>query len=275
MSIKYIILYIFILIIIININYYSIDGFTEKKRMAIIIRGESFRIGSQGNRNIGSNESYEQQKVASATHNKLAEKIESLGYTVDIYIDSYSTKYDNDLLSFYGSRVKKYKFHTSHLESQQALIKDSINLLEDSLNNYEVLLIIRMDLFLKDQYINEYNPDVKTIQFISPLWIATGKTLKGNPRVNDVILHYPKDYYNKLDILYTNTHKNHMHDMLDNTDLIYYTNYSFLTNNFHDSDSQKDFNPYYKMISRLENSVWHDVGKKFPNDFIDLESKSL
>ena len=66
-----------------------------------------------------------------------------------------------------------------------------------------------------------------------------------------------------------------MHDMLDNTDLIYYTNYSFLTNNFHDSDSQKDFNPYYKMISRLENSVWHDAGKEFPRDFINLESKSL
>lgn len=272
MHTKYIILYIFILIILIIINKYSniIDAFTGKKSLAIILRGESFRIGSQNSRNVGIDTSYDQQKEACATHNKLAEKIESLGYSVDFYIDTYSTKYDNELLGWYGSRVKASKFHKTHLESQEALIKDSIDLLGDSLYSYDALLVLRLDLFLKEQYINEYNPGVKTIQFLSPLWRFNGKTPKGNPRVNAIIFHYPKAYYDKLYILYSDSSTKNgmrMHDILDYTDIVYEKNYIFLSNNFYDSDSQKDLNPYYRIIGRPENDVWHDEGKEFPRDF--------
>ena len=269
---KYIILYIFILIIIININYNSniIDPFTEQKRIAIILRGESFRVGSQDTRNIGSDDSYEGQKAASATHNKLAEKIESLGYIVDIYVDTYSTKYDDDLLEWYGQRVKVHKFHKIPLESQRALIKDSIDLIEESLDDYEAVLILRLDLFLKDQYIDEYNPEVQTIQFISPLWFYNGKTSNGNPTVNDMIYHYPKKHYSNLFTLYTGGSKENamrLHNLLDYKPLVYGTDYTFLSNKFYDSDSEKDFNPYYRITGRPENTVWHDAGKEFPKDF--------
>ena len=265
-------MYLFIVIILIIINKYSkaIDAFTNTKSMAIILRGESFRKGSQDSRNVGSNESYEEQKEACATHIKLAEKIESLGYNVDFYIDTYSTKYDSDLLGFYGSRVKASKFHPSHLESQEALIKNSIDLLEGFRDTYEALLILRLDLFLKDQYINEYNPGVQTIQFLSPLWLLNSKTPKGNPRINDMIFHYPRYYYDKLYILYSDSSKENgmrMHDVIDYTDIVYGKNYTFLSNNFYDSDSQKDLNPYYRIIGRPENTVWHDKGKEFPKDF--------
>jgi hypothetical protein len=273
MRTKYIILYLFIVIILIIINKYSkvIDAFTGKNSLAIILRGESFRTGSQDSRNIGSDTSYEQQKEACATHNKLAEKIESLGYNVDFYIDTYSTKYDNDMLGWYGSRVKAFKFHPTHLESQRVLLKDSIDLLKDSLNTYDAVLIIRLDLFLKDRYIDEYNPGVETIQFICVLWRRNGKTPKGNPTINDMIYHYPRKYYDKLATLYTGGSKDdgmRLHNLLDYETLVYGTDYTLLTQNFHDSDSQKDFNPYYRIIGRPENHVWHDEGKEFPRDFI-------
>jgi hypothetical protein len=254
----------------ITTNSKYIDAFNNKKSMAIILRGEGFRSGSQYSRNIGAEESYEEQKSACATHNKLAEKIESLGYNVDIYIDTYSTKYDNDLLSWYGSRVKGFKFHKIHLESQEALIKDSIDLLEHSLDTYDALLILRFDLFLKDQYINEYNPDVQTIQFLNIMWHFNNKTPKGNPRINDMIFHYPKKYYNNLYITYSgNSEENpmRMHNVLDFTDIVYGTDYTLLTQNFYDSDSQKDFNHYYRIVNRPENTVWHDEGKQYPKDF--------
>lgn len=266
MRIKYIILYIIVLLILYIIKHYysNIETFTDKKSIAIILRGESFRVGSMYNRNIGTDESYEEQMSASTTHNTLAEKIESLGYNVDIYIDTYSTKYDNDLLSIYASRVKGYKFHKSHLESQAALLKDSIELLEESLNNYDAILIVRLDLFLKDKYINDYNPDIKTIQFFSITWYNSYKTPNGNPRINDTIFHYPKQYYDRLQYLYT---IDNLHNLLDIDPAIYDIDYTLLTTKYYDSDSEKDFNPYYKMVGRKENTVWHSEGKEFPRDF--------
>ena len=237
--------------------------------MAIILRGGSFRLGSERNRDVGSDRSYEEQKAACETHNKLADKIESLGYNVDIYIDTYTTKYDNELLSWYGERVKGSKFHKEHLPSQEALIKDSIDLLEDSIDYYEVLLILRLDLFLKDQYIDEYNPDVDKIQYISACCFST-KTPKGNPKINDVIFHFPKKYYTELYILYNgDSTKNGMrpHDMLDDSNIAYDVDYTFLTKTYYDADSQKDLNPYYRMTNRPENTVSRDLGREFPRDF--------
>ena len=31
-----------------------------------------------------------------------------------------------------------------------------------------------------------------------------------------------------------------------------------MINTFHDSDSQKDFNPLYYIVNRPQNTVWHD-----------------
>ena len=197
LKIKYIFvgILIFVLAVLTRIllNKYDKDGFTDKKKLAILLRGESFRTGSQLTRVIGGDESFESQKEASATHNKLAEKIESLGYEVDIYIDTYSTKYDNDLLSWYGSRVKSHVFNKTHLESQKDLMKDLIGLLDPL--NYDAILIIRLDLFLKEPFITEYNPDTQTIQFISVLFTRNHKTPKNRPMVNDTIFHFPKKYY--------------------------------------------------------------------------------
>ena len=268
---QYIILYLLIVIILIIINKYPnniIDTFTERKRIAIILRGESFRSGSQNNRNIGSNESYEEQKNACATHNKLAEKIEQLGYTVDLYVNTYNTKYSSDLSLWYGSRLVKCKIHQTHMESQVALIKDSVEMLSELIHTYDTVLIIRIDLFLKDKFINDYSPDVPTIQFVCVLWIANSKSSKGNPNVNDVIFHFPKKYFPVLDILYDSIkYGPRHHDILDNTNLKYNKDYTFLTQSFHDSDSQKDFNPYYKMIGRPESTIWHDEGKVYPRDW--------
>jgi hypothetical protein len=272
-TIKYtliLILFISVILVYTTHTYNIIEPFREKRRMAIILRGESFRLGSQDSRIVGNDQSYEEQEAASDTHNKLAEKIESLGYIVDVYIDTYSTKYDNDLLSWYGTRAKLHKFHKVPLESQEALIKDSIELMEESIDYYDAILLLRLDLFLKDQYINEYDPGVQTVQFISALWLRNSKTPKGNPRINAIIFHYPKKYYNKLHILYTGSSKKNgmrMHDILDYDTLVYNVDYTFLSNNFYDSDSQKDLNPYYRIVGRPESTVWHDAGKEFPRDF--------
>jgi len=247
-----------------------VEGFEDlhlEKRIAFIIRGEAFRKGSQGNRNHGTQYTYNEQKEACATHMKLVRRLETLGYSVDVFIDTYSTQYDKDLEGWYSGVLKKATFHKKHLESQAKLIEDSIKLMKSAQIDYDTALIVRMDLFLKDKFIDEYDPSVDTVQFVSVMWTQNYKTPKGNPRVNDVIFHFPSGYFDRLASLYTSgAHNNH--DILDREPLRYEEDYSLLTQNLHDSDSEKDFNPYYRMIGRKENPVWFDAGKQFPRDFI-------
>lgn len=269
--------YYIICIICILLLWYisSKEGFQNEipvppqKRLAIIIRGEGFRKGNQLNRNDGQEESYNEQKEACMTHMDLVRRIERLGYNVDLYIDTYHTKYDKDLLEFYGNHVKDSHFHTTKFASQRMLIKHSIDMLKNKLNSYDALLILRVDLFLKDRFINEYNPDTQTVQFPFVMWTLNIRTPAGNPMLTDTIFHFPKIYYDKLHGLYEGgSWGDSNHAFLDIVPLVYEKEYSLMTRHFHDSDSAKDFNPYYKMIGRPESTKWHDgETKEFPRDF--------
>ena len=245
------------------------DSPAPQKQFALIIRGEAFRKGHQLNRNDGQAESYGEQKEACATHMALVRRIESLGYKVDIYIDSYHTQYDNELLGWYGSNVKISQFHTTKFASQRMIIKDSLDMLKDSLDTYDALLILRTDLFLKERFINEYNPDTPTVQFPFVLWTLNIRTPAGNPMLTDTIFHFPRAHYDKLRGLYEGASWGDTnHAFLDVIPLEYEKEYSLMTKHFHDSDSAKDFNPYYRMIGRPESTKWHDgEAKEFPRDF--------
>ena len=35
-----------------------------------------------------------------------------------------------------------------------------------------------------------------------------------------------------------------------------------MVDTYHDADSYKDYNPYYRYVGRPESTVWHDRGKK-------------
>jgi len=241
------------------------EHFNTQKRFALIIRGEAFRKGGQGNRHHGNQETYEEQKKACETHMQLIRKIQNLGYAVDVYINSYNTKFNKDLESWYGGYLKKSRFHEKHLESQAKLLEDSIQLMNSQGIPYDAVLILRIDLFLKEKFILEYNPETNTIQFVCIMWSKYQKTPKGNPKVNDTIYHFPKRMFTKLNMLFSTSHDGH--DFLDIQPLEYEKDYSVLTRNFHDSDSAKDFNPYYRIIARPEATTWFDQGKEYPRDF--------
>jgi len=270
---KYIIiLCISIILVLLYLNSYRSEGFQDPapakpRYLALIFRGESFRKGSQGNRNHGTAHTHSEQKEASQTHMDLVRKLESSGYIVDVFIDTYSTQYDIELQQWYEGKIKKSKFHKNHLESQAKLLEDSVKMMESVNIEYDVVLVVRMDLFLKPRFIAEYDPSTPTVQFVSIMWTKNYKTPKGNPKVNDVIFHFPSRFFDKLPAIYSAGPYNG-HSILDSEPLVYGEEYSLLTQNFHDSDSEKDFNPYYRMIGRKENPVWFDVGKQFPKDFI-------
>lgn len=263
---------ILIILLMLTFETKTNEGFQDSvnKRFALIIRGEAFRKGGQLNRDDGKIESYDEQKGACDTHMALVNKIISAGYNVDIYIDTYHTDFDNDLTSWYGEYVSDKRFHTTKFDSQRTLIKDALDMLKGKMDTYDALMILRVDLYLKPQFIEEYDPNTDTVEFPFVLWTLNVKTPGGNPMVSDTIFHFPKKHFDKLHGLYTGDAwgGGSNHAFLDVVPLEYEKDYSLLTTNFHDSDSAKDFNPYYKIIGRPENPKWHDgSGKVFPRDF--------
>jgi hypothetical protein len=67
----------------------------------IILFGESFRLGGQGSRNTGSNESYHPQIEAGNSHVNFIKDLNGKGVNVDVYISSYKTKFSDDLVTIY------------------------------------------------------------------------------------------------------------------------------------------------------------------------------
>jgi len=232
------------------------------KRFILLLRGEAFRKGGQHSRTIGAEDVYDEQQAACSTHMDLVRSIEAKGFQVEVYIDTYSTQYDNRLRENYGGYLKDARFHTTRFASQSLLIKDAAELIGAA---PATLLILRLDMYLKAPFMDLYRPDAETIQFFSICSHGWHKTPKGNPRINDTIFHFPEKDFHKTSMLYKSSVIG-WHELLDTEPLKYGVDYSLMTTKFYDSDSAKDFNPYYRLVGRPENQVWRSEGKEFPRD---------
>ena len=147
---KYI-LFICILLLFIWTTSIREEGFAEQKRFILLLRGEAFRKGGQNSRTIGLEDAYEEQMAACETHMELIRAVEAQGYTVEVYIDTYSTQYDKELRAAYGSYVKDARFHATRFGTQSLLIKDAANMLAGNMladNRPDALLILRLDMFI-------------------------------------------------------------------------------------------------------------------------------
>lgn len=244
------------------------EGFnTEKKRLVLLLRGEAFRKGGQGTRVIGAEDIYDEQMAACKTHIDLIKSIESKGYAVEVFIDTYSTQYDRELKEVYGteSYVKDARFHTTRLGSQSLLLKDGVEMIGDALSGADALLILRLDMYLKPPFMELYDPAAPLIQFFSICAHEWRKTPRGNPRVNEVMFHFSAETFSKIPMLYAQSVVS-WHDLLDVESLVYGTDYSLLTTKYYDSDTGKDLNPYYRIVGRDESPLWRSEGKEFPRD---------
>jgi len=244
-------------------GFQAAEDETEASRpFALLLRGEAFRKGSQGTRAIGAEDVYEAQMAACETHMELVRAIEGQGYKVDVYIDTYSTQYDNQLQAAYGPHLKDARFHKTRFGTQTMLLKDAVEMVSGS----PTLLILRQDMFLKPAFIELYDPGAPQIQFFSICAHGWHKTPKGNPRINDTVFHFPSTEFAKTEILYSDLTLIGWHELLDNVPLQYGTDYTFMTNRYYDSDSEKDWNPYYRIVGRQESTEWRSEGKEFPRD---------
>jgi hypothetical protein len=229
----------------------------------IILLGESFRQlthDGQGQRNRGTPCSYDNQIKACNSHISFIEnmidkfKLNSMS----VFISSYKTQYDIDLLTIYNKYLIGNNLY-NNIIGLNNLFHNSIKKIEN-IEQYDFVLYIRIDLFLKDKFTEVFNPTSQMILFPTICWKKSYKSY-GHPRVNDILLFIPKKYYNSI------KHINIGHDtwfLLIKYAQLTYEDLDTMIHTYHDSDSYKDYNPLYYIVNRSESNTWHT-----PNDIFD------
>lgn len=226
----------------------------------LILFGESFRLGGQGNRNRGSNISFNPQINAANSHIMFLRHLKtSMNIHMNVYISSYDTKFNNDLIKIYSNELIGYKFY-NNLIGQNKLIHNAIDNIKD-INDYDFILFMRIDLYLKDNFFKIFQINENKILFPSICFKPYHK-VKNHPRINDMMMYIPKKFFNKINII--DISHNTWCDLVINHKFTY-DDFDVMLNTFHDSDSAKDFNPIYYIVNRPENTIQHtkDIFDKY------------
>jgi len=211
------------------------------KNGLIILFGESFRLGGQGNRNRGDDRSYNEQINAANTHIKLIKHLKKKNMNVKVSINSYTTKFDNSLDEIYKSVLLDSKYYGT-LIGQTKLIHNCVDRI-DNINDYDFILCMRIDLCLKDKMIDIFDPHSDKILFP----YITHRKSGIHPRVSDMMMYIPKKYFNLIKKLHLNHHT--WRELVDSHKLNYKDLDTFL-NTHHDSDSAKEYNSIYYIVNR-------------------------
>ena len=234
--------------------------------------GESFRSGSQYSRIKGLPESYIEQINACQSHVNFIKKLEDK-YKLEkskVVIVSYSTQYNNELLKIYNDNIVSYLFFTKMIGLNN-LFHEGIKKI-NNINDYDFIFYNRIDLYLKDTLFEKIDLLQNKILFANICWLRDCICKNKYPRVNDMIIFIPRNFYSK--ITYVHVYHDAWYHLIEkgkmNNDDI-----DFILNTFHDSDSEKDYNPLYYIVNRNQSLIWHDQNKTFDKNkfFLYIKSK--
>jgi hypothetical protein len=166
----------------------------------IIFVGESFRLIQLGQRNTGHPDAYNEQINAGYSHIRFIENIiqKYNMNSISVFISSYTTQFDNQLLSIYEKYLIGGILHTDVIGIQN-LFHTAIQIIKN-IETYDFIFVIRIDLFLKPYFINIFDPTINMILYPTICW-KKDSLVKNHPRVNDMMLFIPKKYYNVSSLL--------------------------------------------------------------------------
>jgi hypothetical protein len=236
-------------------------------RGLFILLGESFRIGGQHSRLIGSSQSVEGQIAAVKSHISFINYLEqNYACNINVYLGSYKTEYNNTLIEAYRKYVIGSDFYEGRIGFNN-LLNNSIKKISN-IKPYDFILIMRIDLYLKSYFSSVFNPTWQTIRFPTILWEPLPC---GNPRINDMMIFIPSKYYKYIEKIVFRRGANPVSaisghniwsDLVKTTDL---TNKDLdpMIDTFHDSDSKKEFNPLYYIVNREISKIHKKVGYRF------------
>ena len=114
---------------------------------------------------------------------------------------------------------------------------------------------MRIDLFLKQPFVEVFDPTWNTIRWASVSFKPHHK-VGIHPRVNSMISFVPKKYYPYMNSM-KHDHDS-WHNFIEHTKLTY-DDLDMMLNTYHDADSEKDWNPIYYVVNRPETTVQHTM----------------
>ena len=239
-----------------------------------MLLGESFRFGGQGTRSRGEDVSYPEQINACKTHLKFIEALKTRGCHMDISISTYTTKFNNDLINMYKDYLINANFYDNCIGIHNLFHSNLKNIHTDK---YDFIIYIRIDLFLKDKFIDIFNPSWETIRFPCICFLPHC-IVEGHPRVNSMLLFIPKKYYQyigNMNFLPVGDDGHRLWAHLVNEVKLTYTDLNTMIDTFHDSDSAKDYNPLYYIVNRKQQTIFHSEGNVFDKYNLSITGKSF
>jgi hypothetical protein len=226
----------------------------------VLILGESFRTGGQFSRVRGLPESYPEQMKACSTHIKFFEHLKKkYNCDTDVYLVSYTTQFDDDLISVYKDRLINSRFYdTTTPLGLNPLLRTAAR--ETNLRLYDFVLYLRVDLFLKDVFFDIFNPNWDCLRYPFLLW-KKDCIIGGKPKNTDMLIFIPRRLFQFIPQLIIGHDSWLMLSMiLDDS------NIDFMIDTLHDSNSQNDWNPLYYIVNRPQSEEWFSRGMLFKRD---------
>jgi hypothetical protein len=185
-----------IVLIILLIQYNGYEGFQgfkegmkprdkENKKGLLCYYGGAFREGHTGNSNQDTENGFDSQYYSTQSHLKLTKLIKEKGYDVDTIINTYHSTFEDKLSKWYNPYEILFNNINKNIKSvdgRDNLIQTSIkNIKSVSSNDYDFILFIRIDLFLKPDFYKVLNIRSEKIQFLADIVCGTQSSIQWNP----------------------------------------------------------------------------------------------
>ena len=234
-------------------------------KCTLIFSGASFRRGGQNTPIMGVPEAYSEQKEACESHVAFCKHF---GLDPTVIINTYRTRYTDELISWYSEHFRVTELIHEKPIGYEALIKAAMSLVTDV--ESEFILFVRIDILLKPKFLDVFSVR-ENLTFSSVCFTKDNFHVipsSGLPRVADLILYVPKRFFHLKINLSHDSYQYYINEGLSHGDI------DFFLDTFHDSDSEKDFNPLYKIVNRPVCLTWYDEGKSVSQVFIGLRDPS-
>ena len=256
---------LFILLIVLVYLFFNkkLEGFQEdtvvkEKKALICYYGAAFREGGNGSTISDTQYGYKTQKNTSLTHAKLKKVLNERGYQTDILVNTRNTIYGDELEAWYNPYRIVINRLSKRINGRDVMISSTIeNINQLNKDEYEFILFVRIDLFLKPEFFEVLDTESDKINFLANNFDPKdcNNYKNNNPKIVDLFIFVPKKYFHILDKNFKINHEswNDLKKKYKLTD----NDMKFMSNKMFDSNSYMDNNPYYFMSSRKENQISH------------------
>ena len=218
----------------------------SNNKVLLVLHGESYRSGPQMSRIRGSKDYINLQKKASTSHINLMNTIKNT-YKTDVLINTYALNNSDDtfLLDFYKTNcnVIKSNFHEKLFNNEKEMLNNTYDNVQSIIDNYDYILFVRIDLYLKKFFIENLSFDDK---------IMFAHIDSNDIRIFNIcqqIMLYPKNLFHviKNKLIYNATHEIRNNLISNNVSI---NDIRYFINTLHVCSTDLGWNPLYIQVGR-------------------------